>query len=187
MTEVNEVNFSKGGKMAEGEGGRGGLGKIIRLVVIALVVLVLVGGGGFAAYYFLLRKGDEKAEAGHGAPAAAKASSSDERLEHPQYLDMGTFIVNLADGRRYLKTTMQLVLSEEGAKAYLSTRLPDLKDLVLAELRTLTAEALRDPRTIEDLKQRILTRVESVLPATSKEWKDPRPVKKLVITEFYIQ
>ncbi|HEX7926925.1 MAG TPA: flagellar basal body-associated FliL family protein [bacterium] len=176
--------------MAEGEGGKG-LGRIIRMAVRAIVVLVLVAGGGFAAWYFLLNKSaDKKAEAGHGAPAASAArSSAEERLEHPQFMDLGTFIVNLADGRRYLKTTMQLLLSEEGAKAYLTTRLPEVKDLVLGELRSLSAESLRDPRTIEDLKQRILLRIESVLPASAAEWKgkDPRPVKKLLITEFYIQ
>jgi len=186
MTEVNEVNFSKGGRMAEGEGGRG-LGRIIRLAVITLVVLLLVGGGGFAAWYFLLHRSADKsaAEGGHGASSASV--KMEDHLEHPQYLDMGTFVVNLADGRRYLKASMQLLISEEGAKAYLNTRLAELKDLTLIELRTLTAESLRDPRTIEDLKQRILLRVESVLPAQAKEWKDPRPVKKLLITEFYIQ
>jgi flagellar FliL protein len=187
MTEVNEVNFSKGGKMAEGEGGKG-LGRLIKMAVMALVVLALVGGGGFAAWYFLMSKSGDKAAAGHGAPAAAAAArSAGEYLEHPQYLDLGSFVVNLADGRRYLKATMQLLLSEEGAKAYLSARTPDVKDLVLGELRSMTAESLRDPRTIEDLKQRILLRIESVLPPTAKEWKDPRPIKKLLITEFYIQ
>jgi flagellar FliL protein len=180
MTEVNEVNFSKGAKMAEGEGGRG-LGRLIRLAVMTLVILALVGGGGFAAWYFLLHKSSAE------KPAATAALKFDDHLEHPVYLDMGTFIVNLADGRRYLKATMQLLISEEGAKAYLNTRLVEVKDLVLAELRTLTAESLRDPGTVEDLKQRILLRVESVLPAQAKEWKDPRPVRKLLITEFYIQ
>ena len=184
MTEVNEVNFSKGGKMAEGEGGKG-LGRLIRMAVMGLVVLALIGGGGFAAWYFLLHKSaDRPAEGGGRAAAVMK---SEEHLEHPAYLDLGTFVVNLADGRRYLKTSMQLLMSEEGAKAYLGARQAEVKDLVLGELRTLTAESLRDSRTIEDLKQRILLRIETVLPAQSKEWKDPRPVKKLLITEFYIQ
>jgi flagellar FliL protein len=186
MTEVNEVNFSRGGKMAEGEGGKR-LGRLIKMAVMAIAVLALVGGGGFAAWYFLLHKSNDAATAPRAPSAAAAVKGAQDHLEHPVYLDLGSFIVNLADGRRYLKTTMQLLLSEEGAKVYLSTRLPDVKDLVLGELRTLTAEALRDPRTIEDLKQRILLRIETVLPPQSKEWKDPRPVKKLLITEFYIQ
>ncbi len=184
MTEVNEVNFSKGGKMAEGEGGKG-LGRLIKMAVTGLVVLALIGGGGFAAWYFLLHKSPEKAAEGGGRATAAM--KSEEHLEHPQYLDLGTFVVNLADGRRYLKTSMQLLLSEDGAKVYLGSRNAEVKDLVLGELRTLTAESLRDSRTIEDVKQRILLRIETLLPAQAKEWKDPRPIKKLLITEFYIQ
>ena len=59
MTEVNELSFSRGGGMAEGEGG-GGIGRIIKIAVIALVLLLLIGGGGYAAFWFLTSGGDEE-------------------------------------------------------------------------------------------------------------------------------
>jgi flagellar FliL protein len=187
MAEVNEVNFSKGGKMAEGEAPKGSKG-LIRWIIIGVVGLVVVVGGavgGWLAYSKFFAHAPADAKAAARAPAAE--SEPDGALEHPQYLNLGSFVVNLADGRRYLKTTMQILISEEGAKTFLSTRLSEVQDLALSELQALTAESLRDPRTREDLKQRILTRIESLLPAQPKTWKDPRPVKKLLITEFYLQ
>jgi hypothetical protein len=37
------------------------------------------------------------------------------------------------------------------------------------------------------MKQAILTKIQSLLPVPPKEWKDPNPVKKLLITDFIIQ
>ncbi|HUJ74983.1 MAG TPA: flagellar basal body-associated FliL family protein [bacterium] len=188
MTEVNEVNFSKGGRMAEGEGGGRGAGRLIRLAIIAVVALVLVGGGAFAGYWFLLRKPAVKATAGASAPAVgAAAVESSDLIENPQYLDVGSFTVNLAEGRRYLRISLTLLLNNPAAKAYLGTRQDDVKDLVLAELQTMTAEQLMDPRQRELLKQRILTKLQTLLPEPPKDWKDPMPIKKLLITEFLIQ
>ena len=166
--------------MAEGE--RGGLGRLIKIVVIALVLLILVGAGIWATFWFLSTgsgAGSAGATAGQGAAA--------DYVANPQYLELGTFIVNLADGRRYLKTTLQLLLSDPKARDYLKVREAEIKDLVVAEMQTLTSEQLRDPREREELKSRLLTKIETLLPTKNREWKDPKPVKKVLITEFYLQ
>jgi flagellar FliL protein len=188
MTEVNEVNFSKGGKMAEGEGGKG-LGRFIRPIVIGVVAIVLLGGGGFAAWWFLLHKApEEKAHTAGGAREGARGGeSAGELIEHPQYLDLGSFTVNLAEGRRFLKTSAQVLLNDEKAKDYLGTRLVEAKDLVVSELQMETSDSLKDPRERELMKQRILTKLQTLLPIPPKDWKDPMPIKKLLITEFLIQ
>ena len=171
--------------MAEGEGGGGGLGKIIKLVVILVVLLAVIGGAAWAVFVFLGVGGDDAAE---GLPPPTKAvREGPAPIENPHYLPLEAFIVNLADGRRYLKTTLSLLLNEELAKAYLEQRMPEVKDVVIAELQTLNTEQLRDPKERELLKQRLLSKIESLLPDKDHEWDDPNPIKKVLITEFYLQ
>jgi flagellar FliL protein len=181
VTEVNEVNITRGGKMAEGGGG--GLGRIIKMAVVAVVVLVIVGAGVWATFFFLKLGGGEQAATG---TASGEGAQSD-YVKNPQFLELGTFIVNLADGRRYLKTTLQLLLDDEKAAAYLKVRQAVVKDLVISELQTLSSEQLRDPKERELLKQRLLRKIESLLPTKDREWSDPKPIKKVLITEFYLQ
>ena len=167
--------------MAEGEGG--GLGRLIK-IILALVLLALLGAGGFAAYLFLSTGKEDMA--GPAAPAAMRQDGGS--IQNPHYLELGDFIVNLADGRRYLKTNLQLLISDEKALAYLQVRLAEVKDLVIAELQTMDSEQLRDGRNRELLKNRLLTKIESLLPSgKQREWEDPRPIKKVLITEFYLQ
>jgi len=179
MAEVNEVNIRRGGTMAEGEGG--GLGRLIKIIFI-LVLLALLAAGGFAAYLFL-STGKDKAAGGVAATRDEGGS-----IKNPHYLELGDFVVNLSDGRRYLKTNLQLLISDEKAMAYLQVRLAEVKDLVISELQTWDSEQLRDPRNRELLKNRVLTKIESLLPSAKEGgWEDPKPIKKVLITEFYLQ
>jgi flagellar protein FliL len=181
MAEVSEVNIRRGGNMAEGGGG-GGMGRFIKMI-LALVLLALLGAGGFAAYLFL-STGKEAAN----KEVAAALRQDGGSIKNPHYLDLGDFIVNLADGRRYLKTHLQLLVSDEKAVAYLQVRLAEVKDLIIAELQTMDSEQLRDGRNRELLKGRLLTKIESLLPSgKEKDWDDPKPIKKVLITEFYLQ
>jgi flagellar FliL protein len=153
--------------------------------VIAFVLLGLIGGGVWAAFFFLGGDDEEQQAAAPGAaPAAGRGTAT---LENPIFLPIGTFVVNLADGRRYLKTNLELMLSEETAKVYLETRLAEVKDIVISELQVLNTEQLRDPRERANLKQRLLRSIESLLPNKNVEWDDPVPIKKVLITEFYLQ
>lgn len=164
--------------MAEGEGGR--LGRLIKIIV-AVVLLALLAVGAYIGYLFLAT--------GHkGSQATPPPSSETNYLANPHYLALGDFVVNLADGRRYLKTNLQLLISDQKAADYLQVRLAEVKDLVISELETWTAEQLRDPRNQAVLKQHLLTKIESLLPPASEGgWKDPKPIKKVLITEFYLQ
>ena len=170
----------------------GGGGKL-KLIIIAVVVLLLIGGGIFAAITFLGGGEEEMGAAqpgatGGGGGAVSPAGAQNSALiENPIFLPIGTFIVNLADGRRYLKTNLELMLSEEAVKLYLEQRLSEVKDLIVSELQTLSTEQLRDPAEREQLKQRLLSKVETLLPTKDVEWEDPRPIKKVLITEFYLQ
>ena len=45
----------------------------------------------------------------------------------------------------------------------------------------------REMRTVL-LKERLKARIESLLPlARDMEWDDPKPIKKVLFTEFYLQ
>ena len=184
MTEVNEVNISGGGSMAEDGGGGGGMGRIIKIVIIAVVALLIIAGGVFGV--MMLFDGNGEEEIAEDTPKAARGGGT-ATIENPVYLSIGTFIVNLADGRRYLKTNLELMLSEEKAKVYLETRLSEVKDIIVSELQALNTEQLRDPRERSNLKQRLLSSIESLLPNKDVDWDDPVPIKKVLITEFYLQ
>ena len=150
------------------------------------VLLLLIGGGIGAAWWFLIRGGDEKD--GAVAQSGTTIRQGPAPLENPVFFQAGTFIVNLADGRRYLKTNVELMLNEELAKTYLENRLSVVKDLIIAELQTLSTEQLRDPKERVLLKERLKGRIETLFPLPRDvKWDDPKPIKKVLFTEFYLQ
>ena len=107
-------------------------------------------------------------------------------LVDPLYLDLGTFVVNLKDGRRFLKTTIQLMLSEPGAAAYLTVRLVEVKDIVLAELQELSVEDVKQSDAREALRQRLISSISRIFPS-KPEWEDPEPIRKVLFEEFVVQ
>jgi flagellar FliL protein len=187
MAEVNEVNVSRGGKMAEGEAGARG-GKL-KLMLIALIVLLLLGGTAAGGLWWFLGSSQPAVPKVAGAPGAMGSVEACP-TEKLKYLPLGDFVVNLADGRRYLKTKIDVMLCDTevaAVEAYLGARMSEIKDLVVSELQTLNSEQLRDQKERELLRQRLLRRVESLLPNDQPEWEDPNPIKKVLITEFYLQ
>lgn len=185
MAEVTEVNYPERGRMAEGEGGRG---RLIKIIIIAVVVLLLLGGGVLGAMWFLTS--DRSPMAGGGGDGAAPPGRDICPTDQLAYLDLGSFVVNLADGRRYLKTTIQIMMCDEEVseiRSYLETRQAEVKDLVISELQTLSTEQLRDQRQRELLRQRLLSRIESILPNRDTGWESSTPIEKVLITEFYLQ
>ncbi len=182
MTEVNQIEYSKGGTTM-GADASAKRKKWVRLAVIVLLALLLLGLSIFSIRLLLSPEGDEKA----GVKRALREDQEAFFIKEPFYLELGDFVVNLAGGRRYLKTNLQLLLNEPSALEYLAIRMAEVRDLIVSELQSLSAEQLRDPKERELLKQRILRRIESLLPPQNRPWRDPRPLKKVLITEFYLQ
>ncbi|MBF0237024.1 MAG: flagellar basal body-associated FliL family protein [SAR324 cluster bacterium] len=162
----------------EGEesGGGGGSKKLI-IIIVAVIVLLLIAA---AAWFFLQPKGEEE------IVPDEKISSSAEPLAAPIFLNIDTFVVNLKDGRRYLKTTIQLMLSEQKASDYLNGRLVEVKDIVLSELQELSTEDIKMAEARNELKQRLISRISTLFP-TKHDWEDPEPIKKVLFQEFFIQ
>jgi flagellar FliL protein len=151
-----------------------------KLIIIAAAVLVLLLGGGAAAYKFLVldKESKEKKE-------QKKAEKIVEEIKNVEELgiqfDVGTFIVNLQDkdADRYLKITVVLEAQDEGIKAELQKRLPQIKDAITTLLFTKTSQELRTTEGIEGLKEEIIKRINAILPIGG--------VKNVYFTDFVIQ
>lgn len=162
-------------------GGGGGKGK---LIVIILAVLILLGGGGAAVWFLFLAPGETGEE--EEIEETAAVSGAAEPLEEPQFMSLGTYIANLKDGRRYLKSTITIMLSESSAVEYLTPRLSEVKDIVLTELQNLSTEDTKQPESKEALKNKIITKISELFPR-KPDWDDPEPIKKVLFEEFYVQ
>ena len=157
----------------EGGGGGGGGGKKKLIIIIVAVVLLLV----IAIVAVLLLTGGEEEEAEE--EEIVEVTEEGEPLAAPIFLPLDSYIVNLKDGRRYLKTTIQLMLSEEMANAYLTARIVEIKDIVLSE-------DVKQAESREALRQRLISAISQIFP-TKPEWADPEPIKKVLFEEFVLQ
>ena len=167
----------EGGGGGNGNGGGGGKKKLI-IIIVAVVLLLVIA---IVAFLFLAG-GEEEAE----EEEIVEVTSEAEPLAAPIFLPLDSYIVNLKDGRRYLKTTIQLMLSEEMANAYLTTRLVEIKDIVLTELQNLSVEEVKQAESREALRQRLISAISQVFPS-KPEWEDPEPIKKVLFEEFVLQ
>ena len=162
---------------AEGSSGNGGGKKKIVIIIIVLVLFLVLG-----LVFFLLFSGEEE-----DLPEEKQnVTEVAEPLVTPIFLPLESFIVNLKDGRRFLKTSIQLMLSEPGASAYLTVRLVEVKDIVLAELQELSVEDVKQSDARDALKQRLISSISQLLPS-KPEWDDPEPIRKVLFEEFVIQ
>jgi flagellar FliL protein len=165
----------------EGGGGGGGGGKKKMMIIIVAVVLLLVIG---IVVFILMSGGEEEEE--ELPEVEQQVTNVAEPLAAPIFLPLESFVVNLKDGRRFLKTSIQLMLSEPGASAYLTIRLIEVKDIVLAELQELSVEDVKQSDAREALKQRLISAISQLFPS-KPEWEDPEPIKKVLFEEFVIQ
>ena len=168
--------------MADEEGGGGGGGdskKKLIIIIAAVVVLLIIG---IVAFLMLSGGDEEEAIPEEEQPVEDVA----EPLAAPIFLPLDSYVVNLKDGRRFLKVTMQLMLSEPVANAYLMARMVEIKDLVLTELQQLSVEDVKQADSREALRHRLISAISQVFPS-KPEWEDPEPIKKVLFEEFVIQ
>ena len=167
--------------MADEEGGRGGGGgskKKLIIIIVAVVLLLVIG-----IAVFMLMSGEEEEQL---PEEEMQVTDVAEPLAEPIFLPLESFVVNLKDGRRFLKTTIQLMLSEPAAAAYLTVRLVEIKDIVLAELQELSVEDVKQSDAREALRQRLISAISQIFPS-EPEWEDPEPIRKVLFEEFVIQ
>jgi len=107
-------------------------------------------------------------------------------LEKPSYIDLGTFIVNMPGDKYYLKGSLQLAFGDVAPKAWMDARLPIVKDLVIAQLQTVTVEQFDDLKNRQLFKRDLQMRLNSLFPNESP-WEETEPVRKVLFSEFYRQ
>jgi len=155
-------------------GGGGGAGKIIAVVLIAVIA---------AAAYFLMSGDEEEEKKEEDVPVIHEAPPP---LEKPMYLPLGSFVVNLTDGKYFLKSSITLAFTEPMAHAWLSTRLPIVKDMIITQFGALSTRKLKQARVREIVKQDLKNKINSLFP-NNPGWEDRKPVKKILFEEFYTQ
>ncbi|RLB83799.1 MAG: flagellar basal body protein FliL [Deltaproteobacteria bacterium] len=152
-------------------------GSIKKWIIIGVVVLFL-GGGGFAAWHFLLAErflGQSQTE-----EAEYKATET-KGQEFGIIYGMEPFIVNLLDknGKRYLKTRIELEFKSEEIKEELTRRTPQLRDAILLILTSKSFEDISKPEGKLLLKNELIARINQFLPGDG--------IQTLYFTEFVVQ
>jgi len=173
---ADEEESGASGGAGDSAGGGGGKKKLV--IIIALVLLLVVG-----LVIFLLIPSEEEEDMPEEEQNVTEVA---EPLITPIFLPLESFIVNLKDGRRFLKTSIQLMLSEPAASAYLTVRLVEVKDIVLAELQELSVEDVKQSDARDALKLRLISSISQLFPS-KPEWEDPEPIRKVLFEEFVIQ
>ena len=149
--------------------------KLLRLSSIPLLLLAIV-----ALFPSGCQSGDEKE-----APQKVLREGPPP-LDDPTYMSLGTFVVNMPDGKYYLKTTMSLAFTDSGPMEWMNARIPLVKDMIIRHLQSISVEQLEDLRYRQILKNDLMIRLNSLFP-NEPPWDDLDPVKRILFTEFYKQ
>ncbi len=107
-------------------------------------------------------------------------------LEDPQYLDLGTFVVNMPGDKYFLKSSIQLAFENGAAKEWMQARMPIVKDLVITHLNSITVEQFDDTKNRAVIKNDLQNRLNSLFP-NKTIWEDTLPVRRILFLEFYRQ
>ncbi len=107
-------------------------------------------------------------------------------LEDPQYLDLGTFVVNMRGDKYFLKSSIQLAFENSAAKDWLMARLPIAKDLIITHLNSITVEQFDDTKNRVVIKNDLQIRLNSLFP-NKAAWEDSVPIRRILFSEFYRQ
>lgn len=147
----------------------------MKLLIIVGVTLALAGGG-----YFGYRKYKAKGKSKNVASANNGSDAAQAQGLGPVYA-VDTFIVNLAgnSGDRYLKVNMRLELNGEEVGKELNSRMPQVRDVLLTLLSSMSFEDVRTTSGKFSLKEEIISQVNGVL--TSGQ------VRQVFFTEFVVQ
>ena len=107
-------------------------------------------------------------------------------LVDPEYLDLGTFVVNMPGDKYFLKSSIQLAFENGAAKEWMLTRMPIVKDLVITHLNSITLEQFDDTKNRVVIKNDLQNRLNSLFPNKTM-WEDTMPVRRILFLEFYRQ
>ena len=177
MAEQDKEDQDK--KLQEDAAGTESKGSAKKWIIIGTVVLLL-GGGGYAAWDYLLAE----RLLGKDNPKTAETNVGTAEVEDKKFgaiYEMDPFIVNLLgrEGKRYLKTTIQLEVDNEDIKKELAQRNPQLRDAILLLLTSKAFEDISVPEGKLRLKNELIARINQSLPDAA--------IRTLYFTDFVVQ
>ena len=147
------------------------------MIIIILVVLLFMGMVG-AGFFILWNKISQMPQA--TSTAEEIPVEEEENVIGPLYT-LETMIVNLADhgGKRYLRVTMALELSDPEAVATIENRLPQIRDAILMILPTETYEDISTTEGKIALRNQVVEKINSLMTKGH--------VNNIYFTEFVVQ
>jgi len=107
-------------------------------------------------------------------------------LEDPQYLDLGTFVVNMPGDKYFLKSNIQLAFENSAAKEWLLGRRSIAKDLINTHLNSITIEQFEDAKSRAVIKNDLQNRPNSLFPKKAG-WGGSVPKRRILFLGFYRQ
>lgn len=152
---------------------------IRKWTMIGAVVMVAAAGG-YAAWDLLLAKRlRNKSSPQTEETKPSKLEVNDKRFGIIH--EMQPFIVNLLgrEGKRYLKTTIEIEVESAEIQRELTRRTPQLRDAILLLLTSKSFEDVCKAEGKLRLKTELITRINQILPGAG--------VRTLYFTEFVVQ
>jgi flagellar protein FliL len=152
------------------------MSKTLMIIIISVVLLFMgaVGGGFFILWNKISQLPRD--------PATVEEIpvEEEENAIGPLY-SLDTMIVNLADrgGKRYLRVTMALELSDPEAMTTIESRLPQVRDAILMILPTKNFEDVSTTEGKIVLRKQIMEKINSLMTKGQ--------VTNLYFTEFVVQ
>lgn len=156
---------------------------LLFIIIGAVILLILIG-----VIAIVLLSGDKKPEAqneGAGTiqPKASTYSSKETNLLNigPLYPIDKPFVVNLItqNGRRYLKTSISLELSNAKLQQEVDNKTTIMKDIIIDVLSSKSIEEIVTTKGKERIKDEILQRINQIL--------IDGHIKNIFFTEFVVQ
>jgi len=131
-------------------------------------------------------KGEGKEEGkGHGAAHGGAAGESGANLDPAgspgPILKLDNFIIQLrgTDTDRYVRVAFDLELATEGDRSAVQTRMPHIRDAIIAYFSDRSLDELRGSEGMERVKTAVLKKLDEILGA--------KKVRSVFITELVIQ
>ncbi|RAZ26531.1 flagellar basal body-associated protein FliL [Campylobacter hyointestinalis] len=160
-------------------------GNVLLIAVISVLVFLLIIG--FLVVFLMLGSSDENtAEMQHQAtttqgPAQSPKQRSNDFFNIGPMYPMDQFLVNLLSesGSRFLKTALNLELSEETLSPEIDKKKPLIRDIIIRTLSSKTYEDVSTAKGKERLKDELVTKINETL-------RDGY-IKNVYFTDFIVQ
>ena len=151
------------------------MSKTVLIIIIVVIVLLM---GMFGAGFFILWS--KISQIPPPSASGELAVEEEQNTMGPLY-DMSTMIVNLADkgGKRYLRVTMALELSDVEVQASIETKLPLIRDAILMILPTKKYDDINTTEGKIGLRNELIEKI--------NEFMGEGKVKNIYFTEFVVQ